>query len=194
MSGRTVLLATALLAISPAADAFEPDCQGLGKIIAQADMQFTALRGQQRGHLASGASATPAQADLSRLLGEFDRQTWQGKLVMKGAADCEVARVHSADRDAVVDQVHYACAYPRHQVLPPALNRTLAACVGRPADPDADTSSLTIVLDRVESGEGHAITAVGATADVGEGLRVLVSRVTCQSRRPSGCDGKDEDE
>lgn len=193
MSARWLSAWAMLLACSNQAVAFELDCTGIDTLVAQASHQFTDLRGKQQSHITSGASAAPDLATRQRLLGEFSRERWQGTLTLAGASACEVVRTVVDDGKSQQVGVQYACQYPGHTVLPATLSRSLATCVGRPADPDADPTSLLIILDRVDSGEGHAITSVGADANPANGMRLLVSRSTCLIRRPGGCIGRDDE-
>lgn len=193
MSTRWLSALAMLLACANPAVAFELDCAGVDKVVAQAIDQFTELRGKQQSHITSGASAAPDLATRERLLGEFSRERWQGTLTLAGASACEVVRVVVGDGKSLHVATQYACRYPGHTVLPATLGRSLATCVGRPADPDADPTSLLIILERVDSGEGHAITSIGADANPADGMRLLVSHSTCLARKPAGCDGPDDE-
>jgi hypothetical protein len=186
MRARHLSALAALLCWPLAAPAFELDCATLREVVAGAGDGFEAFSGKPLSHVTAGASPDPSA--LARLKGEYSRETWQATRVLRGAGACTIARVHRADDTLRLQQAEYACRFPAEQALPASLGDELATCLGKPRDPDADEASLVITVDVVESGEGQAVLLVAADANVAEGLRLVVSRVSCEAKVAGACD------
>lgn len=187
-----MLLAAALVSSPATSAAFELDCGTLREVVAGADDGFRTFAGKPIAHVTAGAMPVPDPATLARLQGEFSRESWEANRALGGAAACTVTHVHRADDEVSLRQEEYACRYPAQHALPLSLGEDLARCLDKPADPDADESSLAITMDVVESGEGNAVLLVGAEANLADGMRLVVSWARCEAREPGACDDDDD--
>lgn len=189
---KTRLCIVALALFWPlAAPAFELDCPTLRDVVAGADDGFEAFAGKPLSHVTSGATDPSV---LASLRGEYSRDVRETTRSLRGAEACTVTRVHRADDTLRLGQVEYACRFPAEYALPASLGADLAACLGKPLDPDAGEASLAITVDIVESGEGHAVLLVGAEADAADGMRLVVSRAHCEAKVPGACDDEDDED
>lgn len=183
-----------LLCWPVAATAFDLDCGTLREVVAGANDGFRQFAGKPMAHVTAGALPKPDSATLERLQGEFSRESWEANRALRGAAACTVTHVHRADGEVRLRQEEYACRFPAQHALPRSLGDALARCLGKPTDSDAGTASLAIPVDTVESGEGNVVVLVGAEANVAEGMRLVVSRASCEARTPGACDDDEDDE
>ena len=166
----------------------ELDCANLQKVVAQAPDGFESLVGKPLQHITSGQSPSPSETQAQRLLGEFSRETWAATALFGGARRCNVVRIEVGGPSSRMLQWRHACHYPAVGRVPASLNQAIATCIRGEPDPDADATSLVIVIDEIHSGEGFARTAVAASASTDDGLWLSVDRTTCLARAAGGCD------
>lgn len=184
-----VLVTTASAAVSAAT--FQ--CNELEKLIDAAENRFSGLGTTVReretvADLAASLGVTVEELGLGR---SYEKVTRAVAQPLSGADGCEIVDVTLTDEDADLRQTAFQCRYAGIDSISDSLHEELKDCLQKPIDPDSDSLSLTIWVDRVDSGEGYAGTAVEVGSNAIEGLTLGIVRTVCLNRSESGCDSED---
>ncbi len=184
-----VLVTTASAAVSAAT--FQ--CNELEKLIDAAENHFselgTTIRERETvADLAARLGVTIEEPGLGR---SYEKVTRAVAQPLSGADDCEIVDVTLTDEDVDLRETVFQCRYAGINSISDSLREELKDCLQKPIEPDSDSQSLTIWVDRVDSGEGYAGTAVEVGSNAVEGLTLGIIRAVCLNRSEGGCDSED---
>jgi len=187
---RALLAGASLVAVPAAAQTFS--CPEIKAILAEADRDFSSLKGRQLKKETAGDFARARDLPAGALDMKYQRLIHEAKKSLSGSANgCQVVDAYLEDDEARITQSSFECPYkPKSSAvrITPALRKQLHGCVGGEVDPDSDGASLIIYVNRVESGEGVRGLSVELETDAADGATLSVRKSVCSRKTPGGCD------
>lgn len=189
LTGASLACAT-LVAVPATAQTFS--CPEIKAVLAEADRDFASLKGRQLKKETAEDFARANGLPAGKLDIKYQRLIHEARKPLTGpVAGCQVVDGYLEDKQATVRQSSFECRYhPKSSAarITPALRKQLHGCVGGEVDPDSDTASLIIYVDRVESGEGMRGVSVELETDAADGATLAVRKSVCVRKTPDGCD------
>ena len=183
-----------LLCSVPLACAQEVDCTTLNEVIAAATDDFAAFRGARRELVAD-----PEMAQLNdREAFSYSRDEYASTRRLAAAANCSVIVARAEDPGSIISEARLQCVWPsaKSDVQFATIKKALQACAiaAQVEDEDDDADSYTLLVDRVESGEGWGGVSVAAdrqSPSPDSGPSVSVIHAVCQAIATGACDDDD---
>lgn len=192
---RVISAAIILLMAAGSAAASEPifQCSELQKLVDAAGNHFAGLGTSVLERETAADLAAQYGVSIEELgLGEgYEKVTWVVERPLSGADGCEIVDVTMTSESSNQRQTGLSCRYAAFRAIPDTLGEELENCLAKPLDPESDNESLTIWVDRVESGEGYSSTALELESNIVEGLTIGVVRSVCLNLSGGGCDDGD---
>lgn len=190
----TTVAAIVLVATnSAAAPVATFQCSELKKLIGAAGNHFAELGTSVRERETAADVATRFGVTIEELgLGKnYKKITRATAQQLSGADDCEIVDVTMDSEEADLRQTAFNCRYAGLQSISDSLSKELESCLQKTADPESDSQSLTIWIDRVDSGEGYSSIAVEVESNAVQGLTLGIVKTVCLNRSEGGCDDED---
>ena len=144
----------------PLVCAQEVDCTTLNGAIAAATDDFAAFRGTRRE-----LAPDPEMAQLNDSEGfSYSRDEYASTRRLAAAANCSVIVARAEDPGSIISEARLQCVWPsaKSEVQFAAIRKALQACAIAAQVEDDDADSYTLLVDRVESGEGWGGVSVAA--------------------------------
>ena len=164
------------------------NCKELKAVVAEADNQFSLLKGKLLKKETTADIAKAQGLSEEDLNMKFNSSIFTGKNPLTGAAECNVIQVLSDDEAAKIEQTSYDCKFDKIMTLSKVNREELRQCISGEVNEDADENDFVIYVNRVESGEGYNGTSVEANANAVEGLKLSVSKSICMNKKIGGCE------
>lgn len=187
-------VATIVLMLAGSAVASEPtfQCSELKKLVDAAGSHFDGLGASVREREAAADLATRYGVSIEELGVDrgYKQVTLGVEQPLSGAIDCEIADATMVNESVDQRQTAFNCRYEGYASIPDAMSEELESCLQMPVDPESDDQSLTIWVDRVESGEGYSWTALEVAANAAGGLTIGVVKTVCLNRSYGGCENE----
>ncbi|MBK6289726.1 MAG: hypothetical protein IPJ33_02135 [Gammaproteobacteria bacterium] len=188
-----IAIAAALLLCVPEVSALEVDCTALNDAISASWQDFAAFRGARRE-----LPPDPEMAELQRIEGfSSNRDEYATERRLAAAAICSVLVARVEDPESIISEARYNCLWPSTRTSPAQfaqIRKALQDC-RIPADVDEDDpDTYSLMIDRVESGEGWGGVSVvldRQAANLDAGASVSVIHAFCQAKTVGGCEDDD---
>ena len=164
------------------------NCKELKAVVAEADNQFSLLKGKLLKKETTADIAKAQGLSEEDLNMNFDSSIFTAKKPMTGAAECNVIQVLSDDDTSKIEQTSYDCKFDIITTLTKSIRDELRNCVSGEMNEDAGEDEFVIYVNRVESGEGYNGTSVEASANTVEGLKLSVIKSICMNKKIGGCE------
>lgn len=188
-----IAIAAALVLCVPVVSALELDCTTLKDAISASEQDFAAFRGARRE-----LPPDPEMAELQRIEGfSSTRDEYATERRLAAAAVCSVVVARAEDPESIISEARYTCLWPATGTSPAQfdqLRKALQDC-RIPADVDEDDpDTYSLMIDRVESGEGwggFSVVLERQAASIDAGPSVSVVHAFCQAKTLGGCEDDD---
>lgn len=183
-------IASGLLLSASPASAEDVDCTTMKDAVATSAQDFAAFRGTRRD--------LPPDPELAKLQGiegfSYTRDEYATERRLAAATSCAVIVARAEDPESTISETRFACDWPStgdSGAQFAAIRQALQDCAISAQVEEDDADSYTLIVDRVESGEGWAGISVSVdhqSANIDAGVSVSVIHVVCQAKMPGGCD------
>lgn len=188
-----IAIAAALVLCVPVVSAVEVDCTTLKDAISASEQDFAAFRGARRE-----LAPDPEMAELQRIEGfSSTRDEYATERRLTATATCSVVVARAEDSESIISEARFNCLWPSTGTSPAQfdqIRKALQDC-GIPADVDEDDpDTYSLMIDRVESGEGWGGVSVVVdrqAANVDAGPSVSVIHAFCQAKTLGACEDDD---
>lgn len=188
-AAHTLFLSASLFAMPALAQTFT--CQEIKTVLAEANRDFSSLKGRQLKKETATDYARAHHLPAGKLDFKYQRLVHEAKKPLSGSAGCQVVETYLEDDESTVRQSAFECQYePKSSAtrITPAARKQLHDCVGGQVDPDSDSESLIIYVNRVESGEGARGTLVEFDTGPADGAKLSIRKMVCLKKSAAGCD------
>ncbi|MBP8926035.1 MAG: hypothetical protein KBG75_09270 [Pseudomonadales bacterium] len=181
------LLCSASLAFSQ-----ELDCTTLNDAMAAATDDFAAFRGARRE-----LAPDPETAQLNDSEGfSYRRDEYASTRRLAAAANCSVIVARAEDPGSIIGEARWQCVWPsgNSEAQFAAIRKALQVCAIAAQVEDDDADSYTLLVDRVDSGEGWGGVSVAVdrqSPSPDAGPSVYVIHAVCQAKATGACDDEE---
>jgi len=188
---RTLCVCASVVAVPALAQTFS--CPEIRSLLAEAEQDFSALKGRQLKKETAADFARANRLPDAKLDLTYQRVVHEAtKPLGRPVRACQVVDAIIEDKQSTTRQSSFECRYEPRSAgarVTPAIRKQLRGCVGGEVDPDSDNDSLVLYVDRVVSGEGMRSLSVELDTHAADGMTLSVRKSVCLKKSPDGCDG-----